>query len=349
MTASRSVESEGRVAASGPTGRPVGLVDLFPALASLPRAGLLAALPTPVAASTLAPSLWIKRDDLTTAPIGGNKVRALDFLLGGVRPGTEVLTAGSVGSTHSLTTAIHAKRLGARTTVIRWPQEMNRVARLVAARIDAEAETVVDEGSVAGAYWRAFRIRVGRDVRWIPPGGTSALGILGHVESALELAGQIAAGVCPAPTRIVVPLGSGGTAAGLSLGMELAGLPTEIIGVRVVSRLVANKGRVLRLAARAARLVERLAPGARVPRVSPRRLRVAEGYFGGAYARDTVEGRAAADRFGAAHAPARLEPTYSAKAFAAALARCDGAPTLFWLTFDSRWLAEPKGGAETRT
>jgi D-cysteine desulfhydrase len=144
----------------------------------------------------------------------------------------------------------------------------------------------------------------------------------------------------PAPARVVVPLGSGGTAAGLALGLEIAGLPTRVLGVRVVPRIVANRSRVLRLAERAARLIERLATGSRVPRVTPARFEVIEGHFGGAYGRETPEGRAAADRFRGGHAPASLEPTYTAKAFAAALARCDGEPTLFWLTFDSRWLAE---------
>lgn len=313
------------------------LVSRFPALASLPRAGLLDALPTPIVPSTVAPGLWIKRDDLTATPIGGNKVRALDFLLGGVSAGEEVLTAGAAGSTHSLTTIVHAKRLAAGTTVVRWPQEMNDVARVVALRIEAEADVTLDAGSVAGAYWRALRVRLSRDVRWVPPGGTSALGILGHVDGALELANQIADGSCPVPARIVVPLGSGGTTAGLALGLELARLPTRVVGVRVVSRLVANHGRVLRLAGRAASLVERLAH-THVPRVSPDRIQVAEGYFGGAYARELAAGRAAAIRFAEGHAPLKLEATYTAKAFAAALAQCDGKATLFWLTFDSRWL-----------
>jgi D-cysteine desulfhydrase len=328
----------------GTGSRSDGLVSRFSGLASLPRAGLLGALPTPVVQSTLAHGLWVKRDDLTALLIGGNKVRALDFLLGGLVAGEQVLTAGATGSTHALTTVLHAKRLGARTAVIRWPQEMNDVARAVARRIEREADETHAARSVPAAYWRAFRFRVTRDTRWVPAGGTSALGILGHVEGALELASQIAGGDCPVPARIVVPLGSGGTAAGLALGLELAGLPTRVLGVRVVSRVVANRGRVLRLAARTARLIERLEPGARLPRITTARLEVVQGQFGGAYGRETAEGRAAAERFRGSHAPASLDPTYTAKAFAAALARCDAEPTLFWLTFDSRWLLEPGTG-----
>ena len=52
----------------------------------------------------------------------------------------------------------------------------------------------------------------------------------------------------PAPDSLVVPLGSGGTAAGLMVGLALAGLPTRVVGVRVVPRLVANRRRVMRLA-----------------------------------------------------------------------------------------------------
>src|SRR5688500_20205007 len=94
--------------------RPRTLVDYFPSLASLPRAGLLGALPTPVAPSVVAPALWIKHDDLTAAPIGGNKVRALDSLRGGVRPGDEGWTARALGARHSLPPVVPAERPGAR-------------------------------------------------------------------------------------------------------------------------------------------------------------------------------------------------------------------------------------------
>ena len=46
----------------------------------------------------------------------------------------------------------------------------------------------------------------------------------------------------------------GGTAAGLLVGLALAGLPTRVLGVRVVPRVVANRRRVLAPARRAAAL-----------------------------------------------------------------------------------------------
>ena len=284
--------------------------------------------------SSLAPGLWVKRDDLSALPLGGNKVRALEFLLGGVRPGEEVLTVGGVGSTHALATAMYAAALDARTTVIRWPQEMHAAAAEVDARI-REAATVHDASWVGAAYLRAALIRAARPVTYIPAGGTTPLGILGHVESALELAGQVAAGLLPAPARVVLPLGSGGTAAGLMLGFALAGLDTEVIGVQVVPRAVARRGRVRRLVERTLRFIER-AGGSPIGALAFPRFLVERAYYGGAYGREVPAGQSAALRFREAHGGAMLEPTYSAKACAAALARCDERPTLFWVTFDSR-------------
>src|SRR3954462_12116137 len=104
------------------------LLERYPALAELPRVEL-GSFPTPVArVAALSPNLWVKRDDLCADPLGGNKVRALEFLLGGVTRGDRLVTVGSAGSTHALAVATYGKRLGARVFVGRWKQEMNATA-----------------------------------------------------------------------------------------------------------------------------------------------------------------------------------------------------------------------------
>ncbi len=299
----------------------------------MPRASL-GRFPTPVErADALAPSLWIKRDDLTSDVYGGNKVRPLEFLLGGIGPGDRVVTAGARGSTHALATAIHATRLGARVTVLHWPQEMNPVAAGVRERTRIAAHQLRDVRTVPGAYVRGLLERL-RGARWIAPGGSVPLGTLGYVNAALELAEQVAAGLMPVPDRIVLPLGSGGTTAGLLLGLEIAGLPTRLVAARVVPRVVGNRGHVLRLAWQTSRLLERLA-ATRVPRPRLSRLEVVQDFYGGAYGRATTEASAAADRYHA-WSGRNVDPTYSAKALAAALALRDAGPTLFWLTYDER-------------
>ena len=119
------------------------------------------------------------------------------------------------------------------------------------------------------------------------------------------------------------------------------GRPLPVIGVQVVPRVVARRGRVVRLARRAAALWARHSGDAGPPpRIDATLLRIARDAYGGAYGRETAAAHRAAEAFARAGGP-RLEPTYSAKAFAVALEQArasPGAPVLFWLTFDGRWL-----------
>ena len=283
-------------------------------------------------------SLLVKRDDLTTPTLGGNKARALELLLAGAGPGDVLLTVGSTGSTHALAVAHFAARLGARAEVITWPQEEHDVSLATAARL-REVARVSAARSPVTAMLRAGVRRLLRRVRWIPAGGSSPLGALGHAAAALELADQLAREHTPPPDTLVVPLGSGGTAAGLLVGLELAGLPTRVLGVRVVPRVVANRRRVLALARRAASLFGERA-GVTAPVIDETRFTLEETQYGGAYARETRASRTTQELVLAREGPA-LEGTYSAKALAAALAHARAAPAervLYWLTFDGRWL-----------
>ena len=314
------------------------LFDTYPELLSIPRVAL-ATLPTPVEPLPASPSgsLWIKRDDLSASEIGGNKVRALEFLLGDVRPGDIVLTIGGEGSTHVLATAHHAARLGARTHAIRWHHEMSPMARAVAARARERCERVTTTrtivGAVARVVWRRAR---DRRIHWVPMGGSSPVGTLGHVNAALELRRQIDDHALPMPARIVVPLGTGGTAAGLVLGLAITGLRIPVVAARIGPRIGANARRVRALVRATAALIRRIS-GRDVAPVASDALRVVHDMYGGAYGRPL----AAADRAAGQMLGWRglaLDATYSAKAFAAAIAphnqRED--PTLFWLTFDGR-------------
>ncbi len=355
------------------------LFERYPALRRLPRVSF-GDFPTPVErvtdlrnvqpgcsvhdsrANDLAGELWIKRDDLSSATIGGNKVRALEFLLAGIGPGHEVMTIGATGSTHALATAFYAHALGARTTIVRWDQEMNPDAVAVSACTERAADLSISARTAAGAYLRAGVRRLlaqgGRGgatsarLHWVPAGGTSMRGMLGHVNAALELARQVEQGEMPAPARVFVPLGSGGTAAGLLLGFAIAGLDSNVVAVRVVPRLVGNVPHVRTLAVRCARYIAALT-GERVPRPGHGRIRVEHRAYGGAYGRATAGGTDAARRLRDWRG-IPLDATYSAKALAAALAadtwtdsgggsaagtrEVSTRPRLFWLTFDARYL-----------
>ena len=291
--------------------------------------------------------LWIKRDDLNAPVAGGNKVRALEFLLGSVQEGDTVVTLGGEGSTHVLATALHAARLGARTVAYRWRHDMHDTARLVR---QLGTERCLRVPTVPGGVVLALPIArmraLGTRAHWVPIGGSSALGALGHVNAALELAAQVAAGTLPEPSRLYVPLGSGGTAAGLALGAAIAGLRTVVVGVRVAPRIGTNRWRTIRLMHRTARLIERHT-GERLPDAAAH-LRVEHDCYGGAYGRPLARGAVAAATLREAGGP-ELEPTYGEKAFAAAVdaltlpdERGARGPVLYWTTFDARMLADAR-------
>jgi 1-aminocyclopropane-1-carboxylate deaminase/D-cysteine desulfhydrase-like pyridoxal-dependent ACC family enzyme len=150
---------------------------------------------------------------------------------------------------------------------------------------------------------------------------------LGHALAGLELANQLGA----PPDAIVVPLGSGGTTAGLMLAVGWLGWPTRIVTVRVAPALVANRWRVRALAAGAERLLRRTDvsvphPGSPVPVVVVNAL-------GAGYGHPSPGGEAAR-RLAAEHGLV-LDPTYGAKALAVLLQQATGnvRRAVFWHTF----------------
>src|SRR5919197_1548220 len=164
-------------------------------------------------------ALWLKREDRA----GGNKVRGLEFLFAGAPAGAVFVTIGGEGSSHCLATATHA-----------------------AANVIVGASSLLTLPWAALRAWRAAQ-QLGRGAaHWIPGGGAEPRAVMGHFLATLELAAQIDA----PPDAIVVPLGTGGTAAGIALGVAWLGWvgSTEVIAVRVAPSVVANRWRTLRLA-----------------------------------------------------------------------------------------------------
>ena len=332
--------STASVRASGVRDDPIPLVRRFPSLAAIPRARL-GRFPTPVVHLTGfrdVDQLYVKREDLSSDVLGGNKVRSLEFLLGHVTEGDTVLTIGGEGSTHVLATAVHAARMGAKTMAVRWRHDMHPAAQEVGARAAAECAEVVTAPNFVRAMFPLLLMRLTRVVHYIPLGGSTPLGTLGHVNAALELAEQIERGELPLPGRVVVPLGSGGTAAGLAVGFAIAGLDTVVIGARVGPRIGANAWKVRRLAERTRQLITRYT-GRAPPPVRRKQVMVSHDLYGGAYARPHPTAEHAAVLVDALRGW-RLDATYSAKAFATALdiAASASTPTLFWMTFDARWM-----------
>jgi len=273
-------------------------------------------------------ALWLKREDLA----GGNKVRGLEFLLRGAPPRSVFVTIGGEGSSHALATARAAQTQGYRTAVAVFAQPETDASRSVVSAMATAANLVVRASSVVTLPWavlRAWRAahQLGRGrPRWIPGGGADPRAVIGHFLATLELADQLDT----PPDAIVAPLGTGGTAAGIALGVAWLGWPTRVIGVRVSPRIVANRWRTLRLARQAASLLRQAGLEFTVPSVALR-VDVVDG-MGKGYGYPTKEGERA--RALASEHGVRLDPTYGAKAFGALLSPTYHAPrTVFWNTF----------------
>ena len=321
----------------------------FPTLGErLPKLRL-ANLPTPVERHSLhtpagTREILVKRDDLTSALYGGNKVRKLEYLFRRAvdRKATRVATFGSVGSNHALATAIHACDVGlgctcflahqARTPKIPHVLNMHRHLGTEVIRYGGDVDTLP-----------LFRKYLQHRKTWvIPLGGSSWLGAVGFVNAGFELAAQVAGADLPCPDRIYIANGTMGSVAGLLLGLAAAGLPTEVHAVRIVDSCISNATALDRLLRKTAHLLNRLDPAFQA-RVADRvRLRWRDEFFAGGYARfDEATNRAV--KLAREGAGLQLETTYTGKAMAALvhdlqLPDYEGQNYLFWNTYNSRAL-----------
>lgn len=213
------------------------------ALGGLPRIELALA-PTPLHAlnrlrDTLGgpervPRLLIKRDDLNGVALGGNKLRKLEFLLGDAlaRGADTLITAGAAQSNHCRQTAAVGAMYGLETHLcLRGPAPETHTGNLIlddwlgAALHFAEPGT--DVSRLMEPLAEALKEQ-GRRPYSIPIGGSNAVGSVGYTRAAWEIADE-----CPEADYIVVATGSGGTQAGLEVGVRRAGVATKVLGVGV--------------------------------------------------------------------------------------------------------------------
>ena len=198
----------------------------------------LGVFPTPIQrldniSALLNTNVFVKRDDLTGIGLGGNKVRKLEYLLADARRlGAEVVfTTGGAQSNHAMLTAASAAKLGMRAILILKRRGVTAcVGNQLLERLMGTEVIFMDTDVDADICAEMDRIGAGLGVPYykIPCGGSNALGSLGYVDCAREIAGQ---GV--RFDHIVCAEGSGGTMAGLALGARLFLPGTRVHGMMV--------------------------------------------------------------------------------------------------------------------
>ncbi len=297
--------------------------------------------PTLVEALTLGrDDVYIKRDDLCAQPYGGNKVRKLEFLLAHARErgARRLITVGAAGSHHALATTIYGKQLGFDVTLVLFPQPFTEHVRdvlLLDAAYGAElCYTRRMELVPTSLFTTSLRYR-GQHAYVIPAGGSNAIGTLGYVNAALELAAQIRNGAMPLPESVVVAAGTLGTAAGLALGFALAELPIRIMAVRITSRIVTNERALMRLIRGAEDILRRAGVKSSHAERAFRSVELKHEFIGKGYGVATEAGTAATHAL--AEVGIQLDTTYTAKAAAALLqlVQQESGPVLFWHTLSA--------------
>lgn len=232
---------------------------------NLPRISI-AHLPTPLepmprlSAALGGPELWIKRDDQTGLAGGGNKTRKLEYLAAVAQSeeADTLITGGAPQSNHCRQTAAAAAHLGLRAVVVLsdHPQEATGnilLDQLLGAKIvwagdeprDAAMEVAFEREQAAG--YKPYLI---------PYGGSNPIGASGYVTAVEELAEQLRERDLPSFDRIVFASSSGGTHAGLAVGVRALDMPTQVLGISIDKpHLVLTGDIVAQLATETARLL----------------------------------------------------------------------------------------------
>lgn len=301
-----------------------------------------ATLPTPV--GSLGDAAWIKRDDLTHPLYGGNKIRKLEFIIGEwrARKIREVITFGAIGTNAGLATALACHQENIRCRVLLFDQPVSDTVQANLKAMQQLGAQLDYCGSLFNTVMRYYLHprRLVPDRYFLFAGCANPAATFAYVNAAFELKAQITAGELPEPAEIVVPVGSSSTLAGLTLGCQLAGLHTRVIGVRVapshLGPFPACTTETVMAQIRTAHAFLRKNAGPAIPE-NPVPPTLRDDYYGPGYGEPTPEALQAIRLFGERHG-IKLEQTYSAKAAACFVDRLKSAtgPVLFWNTFNSR-------------
>jgi len=180
-----------------------------------------------------APRLYAKRDDLSGKLYGGNKVRALEFLLGdALRAGHKrVIALGFPASCQALAQAIYANNLGIKSMAVLFRQVNSEQGRRHLLMYQSIGAKVYPLGLIPVLHLMKHTLQHGRFPKLLE--ASSPLGMIGYVNAGFELKDQIDHGLLPEPDLVYVALATMGTAVGLALGFKAAGLRSHVVSVHL--------------------------------------------------------------------------------------------------------------------
>lgn len=280
--------------------------------------------PAPRLSAHTGVEIWFKRDDLTGLGLGGNKVRALEYVLGdAARTSCDALvTGGGPSSNWAMLAALAARTRGLRAVLVMYGDPVPPVGNLALAEL-AGAE-IVFTGDKDRASVDRVVAEVGEKLEaeghrpyLLGRGGATPVGSLGYVAGSLELAGQLHE-LGLSPRQLWLATGSCGTQSGLVAGAAWLRPPYEVLGVTVSRPVEECVPRIADIAAASCALI-----GAPPPEELPR---VVGGHLDdGTYGNRSPAGEAAA-RLVAQTEGVFLDPVFAAKGMAGLLGAIEAGP-----------------------
>lgn len=172
-------------------------------------------------------SLYVKRDDLIGYSWGGNKVRAIEFLIADIlkcRADTVILCGGVTSNFAALMSAACTQR-GLQVHQVSYGEPPVRIpAAMVAGQGFGTNYHFTGLQDRASTETMAVQLEQrltqdGRRPYLLPRGGATPIGAMGYAYAAAELTSQLRSMGIERAT-VVVPVGSGGTIAGLIAGWK---------------------------------------------------------------------------------------------------------------------------------
>jgi D-cysteine desulfhydrase family pyridoxal phosphate-dependent enzyme len=276
----------------------------------------------------------MKRDDLLSFGMGGNKVRKLQTVLAeATAAGADTLiTCGGLQSNHCRATAAAGAALGLRVVLVVNGTQQSRPTgnALLDQLFGAEVRYTSSREERASTMEAVAEelIAAGRRPYVIPLGASTPLGAAGFALGIQEI---LTSGL--RPDTIVHSTSSGGTQAGLIAGCALYGLKARVLGISADESSATLSSTVRGIVES---MAERLG-GSHVSLGADRDVEVDDSFVGEGYGVPTEHSREALTLV-ARHEGIVLDPVYTSKAMAGLIERIrrDGFSTtdtvLFWHT-----------------
>jgi D-cysteine desulfhydrase len=290
---------------------------------------------------------WIKDDGRCSEIYGGNKVRKLEYLLASIqKTGNRKLVVHGDAESHTVQACgMLGRRAGLEVHAVVFPCrgqsfDTPELARLREIGVCIHHRSTM-LATVLHAHWIGWRMKA----YVVPLGASTPVATLGHVRAAVELLEQVRAGFLPEPRRIYIPFATGGSVAGLLIGLALAGAKTRVVAVRTVETIIANRRRLERLVKSTLALLD---PAEVNSEECLNRLEMIDALQLGRGYHDVPTPTREAISVGVKYELC-LDPAFSGKAFAALLAALPRFPNgelLFWNTHDQHGLSAGLGGAQ---